>query len=57
MKKIYITPSIKVMDIETEVLLTGSNYDDLESDGLNVFDGESVTPESAMSKERNSIWN
>lgn len=53
MKKIYITPSINVMDIETEVLLAGSNGENLI---LEVNQDEPQIPESAMSKEHNGIW-
>lgn len=55
MKKVYIQPSISVINIELENLLAASNFQELETDGIGVNDTP-MSPESALSKEHNGIW-
>lgn len=56
MKREYIKPNIYVVSIETESLLAASNYEEMETTDLHVWSDESVTPESALSKKHNSMW-
>lgn len=56
MKREYIKPNIYAVSVETESLLAASNYEEMETTDLHVWSDESVTPESALSKDHNSIW-
>lgn len=56
MKKEYIKPNIYVVSVETESLLAASNYEEMGTTDLHVWSDESVTPESALSKDHNGIW-
>lgn len=55
MKREYIKPDINVVGVETESLLAASNFEELDTTGINI-NTEPMSPEDALSKEHNSIW-
>ena len=55
MKREYIKPYIYVVGVETESLLAASNFEELDTTGINIYT-EPMSPEDALSKEHNSIW-
>ena len=55
MKREYIKPYIYVVGLETESLLVASNFEELDTTGINI-NTEPMSPEDALSKEHNSIW-
>lgn len=55
MKKEYIKPNSYVVCIETESLLAASNFEEMETTDVNIYT-DPMSPENALSKEHNSIW-
>lgn len=56
MKKDYISPQTIVLDIESEQLLTASNFEIMDSEEVNIWREIGEDPQNALSKEHSGIW-
>lgn len=58
MRKEYISPQIIVLDVVAEPLLAASTFEVMEGEDVSIWPDEGMSPDKAMSKERNSfdVW-
>ena len=54
-KKLYIAPSMEVCNIELENAILAASGTQGDASGIG-FDEEHASPESALSRKHNNIW-